>query len=269
MKRKIILIICLMLLLSGCGREDPYRVDTVVRIPVNPTEATEAPTAVPEETAAETDLPTEAETEPETVPEEETTQPTEAQKKPSTGGTGGSKKPSSNKNNQTEEKPTEPPTEPTQPPEEETEAPVETEAIQEETQPPLYDISGYSPGSLEYAIADAINAAREGEGLPALGMNARLSAIASCRGYELTQLWSHTRPDGRGYATVLSDYGYGAGTVTELLVYVTGGDAESIVGKWLESESHRGSILSGSYTTIGVGLYRANGYTYICCLLVG
>lgn len=146
-----------------------------------------------------------------------------------------------------------------------TEAPS-TQPPETEPEEPLYDISGYTVGSLEYGIRDEINGARE-EG--ALSLDSRLCAIASCRANEISRVWSHTRPDGRHYSTVLSDYGYGAGSVTELLVYVTGqGDAASIVAKWLESDSHRSSLLSGSYRTVGIGVYRSGGYTYVCCLLV-
>ena len=255
MMRKIMVLLFAAALLCGCGRmEDPYRVDTVVWIPVDPTRVTEE---IAESEPAEevTEIPeTEAVTQPTEITEPtEEKKPASSGRKPS-GGNAASKKPG------TETKPTQ-----TEPPE--TEAP-ETEP--EETAPELYDISGYSLGSLEYAMADAINEARENEGLAPLGLGGRLSAIASCRANEIVQVWSHTRPDGRHYSSVLSDYGYGAGSVTELLVYVTGnGDAASVVGKWLESDSHRQSILSGGYTAIGIGTFRTNGYTYICCLLVG
>ncbi len=331
-----------VLLCSGCSfQESAYRVDTVVWIPVNPTEA---PTELAETAGAKENTEATKATEP-----TQGTEATEAPKKTTNKNNSTGKKPSTNKNNSTgkTEKPkeTEPPrTEPvetrppatglpetapvvTEPPVTEPEAtkvpdtqppetapavtkplntqppetvPLETEssdtrpsetvpavteppaAQPEETKPeateppqtepetPLYDISGYSVGSLGYGICDEINALRVGEGLTEISLNARLSAIASCRGYELSQVWSHTRPDGRGYYTVLGDYGYGAGAVTELLVYVSGsGDAASVVAKWAGSDSHLASMLSESYSTIGVGTYQADGLTYICVLLAG
>ena len=138
----------------------------------------------------------------------------------------------------------------------------------EPTDPPLYDISGYSVGSLEYAMKDAINGYRTAAGLGELSLNSRLSAIASCRGYEISRVWSHTRPDGRSYQTVLSDYGYG-GSAQELLVYVSGsGDGQAIIDKWMASDSHK-DLLLGSYSTVGIGVYRTGGYTYVACLLTG
>lgn len=154
----------------------------------------------------------------------------------------------------------------TEPPETEMPATEPAPTEPEPTEADLYDISGYSLGSLEKSMAAAINAYRAEEGLGELSLSSRLSAIASCRGYEVSRVWSHTRPDGRDYRTVLSDYGYG-GSAQELLVYVSGsGDAQSIVDKWMASDSHR-ELLLGAVSTVGIGIYRANGYTYIACLL--
>ena len=65
MKRVALCIFAALLIFSGCAatQEDPFRVDTVVQIPVDPTDAPTEP-----ETGAPTDEPTEAPTE----------QPTEA-----------------------------------------------------------------------------------------------------------------------------------------------------------------------------------------------
>ena len=268
-KRVCALLLAVMMLCSGCNMEKSQnRVDTVVWIPVNPTEQPipeETAETIPEETSE-----TEAvkETEAETTPEE-----TKAEEKSnSTGKKPSGNKGSSDKNNspkETEPKETEPvQTEPpaTQAPETNPTDPEDTEPAPTEPENTLYDISGYVVGSLEYGICDEINAAREES---KLSLDGRLSAIASCRANEISRVWSHTRPDGRGYATVLGDYGYSAGGVTELLVYVTGnGDADSIAAKWLESDSHRQSLLNAGYRTIGIGVYRADGYTYVCCLLV-
>ena len=283
MKRKILIAVLAALCLVGCARaEDPYRVDTVVYIPADPTAAptevtvpaeTAEPTVAETEAAAEETEPTPAATEPE---------PTEGKKTTSSGkntssnkNTGSGKKPSSGKNNGTAAKPTEPPvTEPAPTEPQVTEAPaVEPEETEvpatepEPTDPPLYDISGYSVGSLEYAMKDAINAYRTEAGLGELSLSSRLCAIASCRGYEISQVWSHTRPDGRSYSTVLEDYGYG-GWAQELLVYVSGsGDAQTIIDKWMSSDSHK-QLLLGGYSTIGIGVYRVGGNTYVACLLM-
>lgn len=251
----------LVLCLAGCG-------DTVVFLPEEPMEVlavpagnTEAPTAAVE---------TETQELAPTVPEEtETAKIQSGRKAPSSankgntgsGGKGGSTtvtKPAETKPAATEPKETESvELHPTQP--DETESP--------ETEPPIYDISGYVVGNLEYEILERINEYRTEEDLTELYLDSYLCAIASYRGYEASLVWSHTRPDGRSFVTVLDDYGYGAGSAQELLAYATG-DAGAMVDKWMSSDSHR-SILLGGYTTLGVGVYRAGGYTFVACLLIG
>lgn len=304
MKREIILIAALCLCLMGCGKDTQVyipeeeaaeiRDGTVVYIPVDPDGPTEAGTQ-----------PTEAETQPgETEPEQKNS--ATISKNTSTSSNKGS---SGNKNNSTNkgtitgssQKPTatEPPaTEPpatqsqttvtipmaTEPPATEPPGtePAETEpvvtepAVTEppetqppETQPPLYDISGYTVGILEYAMLEQINAHRAEAGLSPLVLDEQLSAIASCRSYEISLVWSHTRPDGRGYATVLDDYGYGAGGVEELLIYTSGvADGTAMADRWMASDTHR-EILLGGWGVAGIGVYDANGFTYVTCLLIG
>ena len=161
---------------------------------------------------------------------------------------------------------TEPPA--TQPPA--TEPPATEPPVTEppETEPPLYDISGYTVGNLEYEILDRINEYRAQAELEEMELDEWLCAIGSCRGYESSLVWSHTRPDGRSYATALPDYGYSAASVKELLVYVYGaGDGAGMVDKWMSSDSHR-ELLLGDYTTLGVGVYKTNGFTYVACLVI-
>ena len=135
------------------------------------------------------------------------------------------------------------------------------------TEPLLYDISGYAVGDLEYAVLDRINEYRLDAGLEELWMDEYLCAIASCRSYESSLVWSHTRPDGRNCGTVLADYGYGGSVAGELLGYSTG-DGGAEADKWLQSESHR-ALLMGSSSVVGIGIYCSGGVIYVACLLVG
>ena len=282
MKREIILFIMVVLCLTGCGREEnPYRVDTVIQIPVDPTEAPTEPEA------------TKIETEPETAPEE-TGAPTEKPSSPQKSSGGSSKKNSgtssgsnkagtekSNKKNtstdtatttkpveevsvQTEPKETAPAA--TQPPQ--TEPPTEPPTIPP-TEPP-YDPSGYRVGSLEYAVLDQINGYREEAGLPPLSMDEGLCAVASVRAYEISVVWSHTRPDGRSYASVLSDYSYNSSGAAENMIYTSGnGDAAKMVAKWMSADKNCSTLMSGEFTTAGIGIYRSGGVTYLANLLIG
>ena len=272
---KKLLILLLIVALCGCAAQAP---ETTVP------ETTVPETTVPETTVPETTAPTEAKkttkktntkkntAKKETKPEE--TEP-EATKAPET-------VPQIKEEKETEPAATQPPvtdppatipaTEPsaTEPPITEppiTEPPA-TEAAS--TEPARYDISGYTQDPVGYDVAAKLNEARAEEGLGELDLDSYLSAIASCRAREISQVWSHTRPDGRDYATVLGDYGYSAYAGGELLVYVTGsGDGADMVRKWTESDSTRARILDSNVTTLGVGVYRSGGYTFVCVLLVG
>ncbi len=252
MKRTIIVILA-ALLLVGCSRETQVWLPEeevvelqgkdVVRIPMGK-ETEPAPTEPAPEPAEETEP---APTQPvETEKASITKKPATSSKKTSTGTT-------TQKETITA-----------------TGKPVSTEPPATEssvTEPPTYDIGDYRVGTLEYEMLDRINEHREEAELETLWSDEWLCAIASYRSFEASQVWSHTRPDGRHFVTVLDDYGYAAGTVQELMVYDAGsGDAVAIVDRWMESQTQR-ELLLGDYTTAGVGVYRVDGLTYVTCLL--
>lgn len=268
MKRTIIILL-LVLLLSGCSRETQVWLPKEEVVELQGRDVVRIPMGAETEPAR-----TEPATESEEEPEPASTQPVivgkaTIAKKPTTTAkintTTGSTtkkdtitatgKPVSTEPPATEAPATEPPE--TQPPI--TEPPV--------TEPPTYDINDYRVGNLEYEMLDRINEHRAEAELELFWMDEWLCAIASCRSFEASQVWSHTRPDGRQFATVLDDYGYAASAVQELLVYDTGsGDPIAMADRWMESKTHR-ALLLGDYTTAGIGAYRVNGIIYVTCLL--
>ena len=295
MKRTMIALLAVFLL-AGCSRETQVWLPEeevvelqgkdVVRIPMD-TET--EPSAEPQPQPAEKQEPAptqQPETEkvsitkkPTTTPKKNTSNKTTTSKDTISGtGTGkpvateptvtkpAATEPTATKPVATEPVATEPVT--TEPPVTEpipTEPPVTEPPV---TEPPLYDISDYQLGNLEYELLDRVNEYREEAELEPLWLDTWLCAIASCRSFEASQIWSHTRPDGRHFATVLDDYGYAAGSVQELMVYDTGsGDGTAIADRWMESKTHRELLLSG-YTTAGIGVYDLDGITYVTCLLV-
>lgn len=252
MKRMCILLVMVMIVLSGCaGTEDPFQVDTVVYIPVDPTQAperTEESTQSPE-TPTEITLQTAAPTEAPTVP---------AAKSSSSKGSSGRKGSSGSKTSQASKA--------TQPPET---VPLETQPPTEAPTQPPFEPYSYRAGSLEYGVLDEINAYRAEAGVGALSMDTGLCGIAALRAAEIAVSWSHTRPDGRNYTSALSDYGYGFGFAGEHLIYATGNaDAAAMVGKWMASDNSSG-LLGDSCSVAGIGIYQAGGVTYLTCLLVG
>ena len=286
----------LMVSLAGCGIEtEGYRTDTVIYIPAEPTTEEAAPVVLVTDYTVETE-PSDTETSEE--PASETTKATTPKKtsgssSSSSKGSGSSSSSGKNSGSSSSSKKTEPTTKPTTvpttapttspttvpttAPTEATTAPTEPEIIPSEeptevpseTQPPIYDISGYSVGALETAMMNEINSYRAAEGLGELEINSWLCAIASARAYEACQSWSHTRPNGTYYTTVFEDYGYGCGASAENLLYTSGGeDAATLVARWMGSEGNRSSLMNAGFYTIGIGAYYDNGFAYLACLVV-
>jgi uncharacterized protein YkwD len=119
----------------------------------------------------------------------------------------------------------------------------------------------------EAEVFDLVNEAREEEALPALKRDDTLDKAAAIRAEELSELFSHTRPDGTGFYTVLGiekNYNY-AETAARLVKTPT----DQMKG-WMNSEGHRTNILDlneKGYTKIGIGAFQAdNGKMYWCQL---
>lgn len=267
--RKLLLLGCGLILLSGCGQweEDPYRVDTVVQIPVNPTQA---PTQVPEITESAELEATEGTESTQAASSSGSKSSSSAKSSSGSKSSSGNKSASGSKSNSTSDtrndtKATAPPATEPEITEPQVTEPTETEPAETE---PAYNPSSYSVGSLEYAILDVMNSYRGAAGLSALTISKKLCGIAALRAREVQQLWSHTRPDGRNFTSVLGDYGFGYSTAAENLSYTIDSTAEAIVAKWMNTDSMN-NILNGSFTTAGIGVYSSDGMTYISNILVG
>lgn len=230
-------------LLSGCGRgEDPYRIDTVVRIPAEAGE-TEAQLweTIPEPTQFPPLVFPGLDPVPEfTVPSDAEEETKQENKKPSD-------------TSKTEPKETRPrATETSTPRMEPTNAPGTAEV----------------PGMLEREILDAVNELRRVENLNVLTEDALLSDMACTRSRELAVSWSHTRPDGREYTSLAEDFGWGGVLEAELLAYISGGeDGTAVVEKWAGAQKQRSLLLNSGTGCAGIGVWRENGVTYICLLL--
>jgi uncharacterized protein YkwD len=108
-------------------------------------------------------------------------------------------------------------------------------------------------------VVDLVNAERAKAGLSALTMTSELNAAAQIRAQETTQSFSHTRPNGSSFSSVLKESGISYRGAGENIAW---GQAtpEDVVTAWMNSEGHRANILNKNYTSIGVGYYL-NGST--------
>lgn len=263
--KKILPVLLALFLLEGCKIDAEIRPDTIVDIPIDPTE--DVTEEITEETEPTTEAPTEEPTEAPTSPP--TQKPTEKPKDSSNKTT--SKKPSTKKPSNEKKEPytkateatkaTQPPTDPpTEPP---TDPPTEAPTV-------APTIDSYSPTKLDKAIIAAVNAKRAEAGLAELGTSQKLSAAAAQRAVELSISWSHTRLDGSDFSTVLGEFGINADHCGECLHNsFTAIDGDELVDRWMERESNHDTILSEKFHTIGVASYSCDGVTYIAALFIG
>ena len=108
-------------------------------------------------------------------------------------------------------------------------------------------------------VVELVNAERAKVNLPALTMTTRLNEAALVRAKETVQSFSHTRPNGSSFSTVLKENGISFQGAGENIAWGQR-TPEQVVNAWMNSEGHRANILNPRYTSIGVGYYL-NGAT--------
>ncbi len=110
-------------------------------------------------------------------------------------------------------------------------------------------------------VALIVNQERTSRGLAPLRVLPKLQQCAQVRADEITQVFDHTRPDGRRCFTVLGDYGLRYYYVGE---NIAAGQPtpESVMQAWMNSDGHRSNILGEQFMYIGVGVTQKNGVLY-------
>ena len=149
-----------------------------------------------------------------------------------------------------------------------------------ETEVPMGPDSADGPGSVAgpgaettehpyiQQVVDLLNAEREKAGAPALTVTAELNKAAGIRAEEISTSFSHDRPNGTRYRTVLDEnsvsYRYCGENVA--MGYRTPAD---VIAGWMGSDGHKENMLNPSYTSIGIGYFEAsNGYRYWARLFI-
>lgn len=127
--------------------------------------------------------------------------------------------------------------------------------VAQATPKPTQAAGAINNGSLAEQVVAQVNAERAKQGLSALRVDAELTRAACVRAAEITQKFSHTRPDGSAWSTV-SGSAYGEN------IAMGQRTADKVMAAWMTSEGHRANILRASYGSIGVCAYIYNGVTY-------
>ena len=98
-------------------------------------------------------------------------------------------------------------------------------------------------------VLDLVNIERRKAGVKPLALSDELMGAAAVRSQEITKVFSHTRPDGTAFSSIVSRHGRRIGE-NIAAGYQT---PEEVVDGWMHSDGHRKNILHADFTELGVG----------------
>ncbi|MCR5737346.1 MAG: hypothetical protein K6G64_06835 [Eubacterium sp.] len=117
-------------------------------------------------------------------------------------------------------------------------------------------------------VVELVNNERAKAGLGKVTLNETLNNAAQLRAKESAVSFSHTRPNGTAFSTVLQEYSISYRGAGENIAWGQK-TPEEVMNGWMNSPGHRANILNGSFTKIGVGFYQDwNGKNYWSQLFV-
>jgi hypothetical protein len=98
-------------------------------------------------------------------------------------------------------------------------------------------------------------------GVPSLTLDSSLVEAANIRAKELSDSFSHTRPNGSSCFTVLSELGISYGTAGENIA-AGYSSSQSVMEGWRSSSGHYQNIISSKFKKIGIGVNIINNQYY-------
>ncbi|MFE2560431.1 CAP domain-containing protein [Streptomyces sp. NPDC059352] len=136
-----------------------------------------------------------------------------------------------------------------------TEAPVETSAAPATAAPSTADRTE----AAEAEVLRLVNAERAQVGCTPVRADAQLAALAGAFSVDMAQrgFFGHTDPDGATPWARAEKAGI-SGLAGENIARGQA-DAAAVMDSWMNSDGHRANILNCEYTTLGVGVYFADG----------
>lgn len=111
------------------------------------------------------------------------------------------------------------------------------------------------PIAMASEVLRLTNIERAKEGAQPLKYNKTLQDAAMIRAKEIYVKFSHERPNGTSYKTIL-------GCVNGENIAMGYGDAESVVEGWMNSSGHKVTMLDNRYQYLGVGFYESDNGNY-------
>ncbi len=129
------------------------------------------------------------------------------------------------------------------------------------TKPTTSTSTNSTTSSYANEVLKLVNAERAKAGLSAFTTNSSLTAAANKRAVEIKTSFSHTRPNGSGFQTVLGEYNVSYRAAGENIAYGQK-TPQAVVTGWMNSPGHRANILNANFNKLGVGVYQSNGTIY-------
>lgn len=111
------------------------------------------------------------------------------------------------------------------------------------------------PIAMASEVLRLTNIERAKEGIQPLKYNKTIQDAAMIRAKEISVKFSHERPNGTSYKTIL-------GCVNGENIAMGYGDAESVVEGWMNSSGHKVTMLDNRYQYLGVGFYESDNGNY-------
>lgn len=117
-------------------------------------------------------------------------------------------------------------------------------------------------GDYAQKVLELVNNERAKAGKSALSWDDDIASCASIRAKELTQMFSHVRPNGSSCFTVFDENGVPSGYAGENIAAGQSTPAQ-VMDSWMHSSGHKANILNSNYKKLGVGFYNGGGtYNY-------
>ena len=123
-----------------------------------------------------------------------------------------------------------------------------------------------------------INEARAEAGVNPLTFDYERQAATDIRVEEITQVFSHERPNGKIFYTALTDLGLSfSGTCGENIAYFGFYDMDSdttagytkLHNQFMNSEGHKSNVLGSSYKSVALSFIIANNCLYVVQMYFG
>ena len=116
-----------------------------------------------------------------------------------------------------------------------------------------------------------LNELRASYGISAVNWNPNsdLQTAARIRAQEISQLFSHDRPDGSSCFTAIRQAGVRYRTCGENIAMGTNLDAERAMELWTDSPGHFENMVDGRFKEVGIASFRAGENVYWVQLFIG